>query len=239
MAGRRDIAKKGSEKIKGVDKKRSVSDVIRKASELPAVRVGRRDFLMRQFGDCERLDVILEHGPQYVYDAAALSKFADSVIWTGTGVTAVSSFLSGIPSGILLAGPAGWADMLQFYGVAINLALKIGYIFGEEDLGDLKSELAGAKVTAMLGVMLGVSDADKVLERLCSGEGDEDSDDVKKIAVAIGRKLAKDKIFRSAEKAIPVAGAFLSCGMTLVAFRVLGRRLVKVYEEIVRKKQKS
>lgn len=64
--------------------------------------------------------------------------------------------------GRVAAVAAGSADMIQYFGFAINLAQKIAYLFGEDDLFSGESELnEGAKVRilAYLGAMFGASGA--------------------------------------------------------------------------------
>ena len=59
--------------------------------------------------------------------------------------------MAGIP-GDPAAVAAGGADVAQYFGFAINLAQKIAYLFGEDDLFTDESELnEGAKVRVRFG----------------------------------------------------------------------------------------
>lgn len=135
--------------------------MIGSVTKLPAIRVDRDAFLRQQFADSEYLDEILEHGPQYVYTVESLRRKADEVIKQSTNRTTLAAFVAGIPGGVA-AVAAGSADMIQYFGFAINLAQKIAYLFGEDDLFSGESELnEGAKVRilAYLGAMFGASGA--------------------------------------------------------------------------------
>ena len=46
----------------------------------------------------------------------------------------MTSFASGLPSNIAVMVAIGSADVAQYFGFAINMAQKIAYLFGEDDL---------------------------------------------------------------------------------------------------------
>ena len=147
--------------------------MIGSVTKLPAIRVDRDAFLRQQFADSEYLDEILEHGPQYVYTVESLRRKADEVIKQSTNRTTLAAFVAGIPGGVA-AVAAGSADMIQYFGFAINLAQKIAYLFGEDDLFSGESELnEGAKVRilAYLGAMFGASGAAAMVGKLAKEVG--------------------------------------------------------------------
>lgn len=149
-----NMAKKTDEELYDV-----AINMIGSVAKLPVIRVDREAFLRQQFAGSEYLDEILEHGPQHVYTAESLRRKADGLIKKSTNQTTLAAFVAGIPGGPA-AVAAGGADVAQYFGFAINLAQKIAYLFGEDDLFTDESELnEGAKVRVLvyLGVMLGAS----------------------------------------------------------------------------------
>lgn len=83
--------------------------------------------------------------------------------------------MAGIPGGPA-AVAAGGADVAQYFGFAINLAQKIAYLFGEDDLFTDESELnegAKVRVLAYLGVMLGASGSAMFGRKACQGSRQE------------------------------------------------------------------
>lgn len=129
------MAKKTDEELYDV-----AINMIGSVAKLPVIRVDREAFLRQQFAGSEYLDEILEHGPQHVYTAESLRRKADGLIKKSTNQTTLAAFVAGIPGGPA-AVAAGGADVAQYFGFAINLAQKIAYLFGEDDLFTDESEL--------------------------------------------------------------------------------------------------
>ena len=82
-------------------------------TKLPLVKVNREKFLSRQFANSPHLEHILAHGPQSVYTAEALQKKAHKIVRSNTTKTAVTSFVSGLPTNPLVMVPAG-GSVLRF-----------------------------------------------------------------------------------------------------------------------------
>ena len=164
------MAKKTDEELYDV-----AINMIGSVAKLPVIRVDREAFLRQQFADSKYLDEILKHGPQHVYTAESLRKKADGVIKKSTNQTTLASFVAGIPGGPA-AVAIGGADVAQYFGFAINLAQKIAYLFGEDDLFTDESELnegAKVRVLAYLGVMLGASGSAMFGRKACQGSRQE------------------------------------------------------------------
>ena len=119
-----------------------ILEVIVKASELPLVKVDREAFLRKTFKNDPHIEEILKHGPQSVYTTESLQKKANSIIRGSTSKTALTSFVSGLPSNPVVATAAAGADLTQYFGFSVNLAQKISYLFGMEELDKLSSEEA-------------------------------------------------------------------------------------------------
>lgn len=163
-----NMAKKTDEELYDV-----AINMIGSVAKLPVIRVDREAFLRQQFVNSEYLDEILEHGPQHVYTAESLRRKADGVIKKSTNQTTLAAFVAGIPGGPM-AVAAGSADVAQYFGVAINLAQKIAYLFGEDDLLSDESELsedAKVRILVYLGVMFGASGAAMLIGKVAREVG--------------------------------------------------------------------
>lgn len=211
-------------------------------SNLPVVRVDREAFLRKHFGDSEHWNAILEHGPQAVYTHESLRKKANTLINNSSAKTSMVSFVSGLPTNPALMIPAGGADVVQYFGFAINLAQQIAYLFGEDDLfdggGDLSDE-AKVRVIAYLGAMFGAAGAAALVANTSKVAGATLGKKVaaqaltktvwyptvKKVGAAIGVKITKKTVEKTITKAVPLVGGVVSGGLTYMTFRPMGHRL--------------
>ena len=234
-----NMAKKTDEELYDV-----AINMIGSVAKLPVIRVDREAFLRQQFADSEYLDEILQHGPQRVYTVESLRRKADGVIKKSTNQTTLAAFVAGIPGG-LAAVAAGGADVAQYFGFAINLAQKIAYLFGEDDLFTDESELnegAKVRVLAYLGVMLGASGAAMLVGKLAKEVGKNMGKKVaqqalmkttwyplvKKVGVLVGKQVVKEPVGKTVTKVVPVVGGAISGAITYATFRPMGGRLANV-----------
>ncbi|SEP68676.1 hypothetical protein [Microlunatus flavus] len=211
-------------------------------AKLPVVRVDREAFLRKQFSDFEHLDVILERGPQAVYSVESLRKKANSLIRNSTAKTSAVSFAAGLPGNPAVMVAAGGADVVQYFGFAINLAQQIAYLFGEDELfegGGELSEAAQVRVIAFLGAMFGAAGAASLVAKTSKVAGANIGKKVaaqaltktawyplvKKVGAIIGMKITKKTVEKAITKAVPVVGGVVSAGLTFVTFRPMGHRL--------------
>jgi hypothetical protein len=212
-------------------------------AKLPLVRVDREAFLRNKFAESKYLDVILERGPQAVYSLESLRKKANSLITNSAVKTSAASFASGLPGNPIVMVAAGGADVAQYFGFAINLAQKIAYFFGEDDLfdggGAELSEAAQMRVIAYLGAMFGAAGAAALLSNTSKVAGANIGKKVaaqaltktawyplvKKVGAAIGLKITKKTVEKTITKAVPVIGGVVSGGLTYLTFRPMGHRL--------------
>ena len=223
-------------------------EAIAKASELPMVRVNREEFLRKTFKDSPYLDYIIKDGPQTVYTVESLRKKADEIIKGSTKKTTVNSFIASLPSNPALAFAAAGIDVTQYFGFAINLALKIAYLYGAEDFNKLSSEEAQARITLLLGTMLGVEGASNGLAHAFKNAGQAIGKRVarqsltktttwypliKSILLQIGIKINKDTVRQVISKSMLVVGAGISSAVTYWTFKPLGNRLSTVYAQIL------
>lgn len=132
--------------------------------------------------------------------------------------------------------------MAQYFGFAINLAQKIAYLFGEDDLFSGESELnegAKVRVLAYLGVMLGASGSTVVVGKIAREVGKNMGKKIaqqpltktvwypllKKIGAMVGKKVVKESVGKAVTKVVPVVGGAISGAITYATFKPMGGRL--------------
>lgn len=220
------------------------------ASQLPLVKIKRDDFLRARFKDDEHLDYFLENGPQSVYTSASLRKIADQIIKEMTTKTSAISFAAGLPGNPLIAVAAGGADVVQYFGFALNMAQQIAYLFGEDDLfnGDSNdlSEEAKVRIIAYLGVMFAAAGSAALLTNVSKKAGVTIGKRVaakaltrttwyplmKKVGSAMGAKVTKKTVEKTITKSVPLIGGVISGGLTYVTFRPMGGKLADTLVQV-------
>lgn len=222
-------------------------DTLNAVAKLPIVRVNREEFLRNQFSSSPYIEQIIQNGPQSVYTVETLRNKAKKVIKSSTNKTSLTSFASGLPSNIAVMLAAGGADVAQYFGFAINMAQKIAYLFGEDDLFNENntnnlSDEATVKIIGYLGAMFGVSGATSIIAKTSTIAGKNIGKKVaaqaltkttwypivKKVGAIIGQKITKKTVEKTITKAVPVIGGIVSGGITYITFKPLGNRLANV-----------
>ena len=139
----------------------------------------------------------------------------------------------------------GSADVAQYFGFAINMAQKIAYLFGEDDLFNEHNNLsdeATVKIIGYLGAMFGVSGATSIIAKTSTIAGKNIGKKVaaqaltkttwypivKRVGAIIGQKITKKTVEKTITKAVPVIGGVVSGGITYLTFKPLGNRLADV-----------
>ena len=257
--------KNEKEKIKqdGYSEKSSLTtqQLISTISNMPVIRVDREDFLRKQIGNSPYIDDIIAKGPQAVFTVDALRKRADEVIKNSTRKTSVASFAAGFASTPVAMVAAGAADIAQFFGFALNMAQKIAYLFGEDQLftgftpaddmlksdGTVLPEDAQIKMISYLGAMMGVSGASSLIIRTSATAGATIGKKVasqaltktawypliKKVASILGYKITKKSVEAAISKSVPVVGGVVSGGLTYVTFKPMGGKLADIFVKIL------
>lgn len=228
---------------------------------MPMICVDRDDFLRKQFGNSPYIDDILANGPQTVFSVDALRARADEIIKNSTRKTSVASFAAGFASSPIAMTAAGAADIAQFFGFALNMAQKIAYLFGEDQLfksfnpaddmlkndGTVLSEDAQIKLISYLGTMMGVSGASGLIVRTSASAGANIGKRVaaqaltktawyplvKKVASILGYKITKKSVEAAITKSVPVVGGAVSGGLTYLSFKPMGAKLADVFVRII------
>lgn len=222
-------------------------DTLNTVAKLPIVRVNREEFLRNQFSSSPYIEQIIQNGPQSVYTVETLRNKAKKVIKSSTNKTSLTSFASGLPSNIAVMLAAGGADVAQYFGFAINMAQKIAYLFGEDDLfnenkNNNLSDEATVKIIGYLGAMFGVSGATSIIAKTSTIAGKNIGKKVaaqaltkttwypivKRVGAIIGQKITKKTVEKTITKAVPVIGGVVSGGITYLTFKPLGNRLADV-----------
>lgn len=216
-------------------------------SKLPIIKVDREEFLQKEFENSPYLDQILEKGPQHVYTLDTLKKKAEVVVKNSTNRTAVLSFTSGLPANPALMVAIGGVDVVQYFGFAINMAQKIAYLFGEDELFDDSttqiSDAAKTRIIAYLGVMFGAAGATSLIAKTSIKAGENIGKKVaamaltktawypmlKKVGAIIGQKITKQTVQKVVTKAVPVVGGVISGGITYITFKPMGTRLIDTF----------
>lgn len=217
------------------------------ASQLPMVKVNREEFLKTRFKDSPHLDKILADGPTAVFSLKALRKEADKIITDMTTKTTLLSFAAGLPGNPFTAVAAGTADIVQYFGFALNLSQQIAYLFGEDELfvgaGKEISEETQIRVIAYIGVMFGAGGAAVLLNKVSKTVGANIGKKVaaqalmkttwyplvKKVAAVIGVKITKKTVEKTIANAVPILGGLISGGLTYFTFQPMGGQLADTF----------
>lgn len=225
---------------------------IASACQLPIVKVSRDNFLREEFKNSKHLDVILKDGPQAVYTIKALRRRATRLVDSCTKKTALASFVAGLPANPVIAVPTTTIDVVQNMAFALNLAQKIAYLFGEDDLFredyETLPEEIQHRIVGYLGIMMGASGVGSLVMNTSIKAGVHMGKKVmrreltktvwyplvKKAASYIGVKITKKSVGSFVAKSVPVVGGVISGVMTYASFKPMGNKLadsfVKMYE---------
>jgi hypothetical protein len=215
-------------------------------SKMPIVRIDRTAFLQNHFVGSPHLEVILKEGPQTVFTAESLRRKADSIIKNSATKSSLASFATGLAGNPVAMVAAGGADVVQYFGFAINVAQQIAYLFGEDDLfddGGELSEAAQVRVIAYLGAMFGAAGAAALVSQSSHIAGQTIGKKVaaqaltktawyplvKKVGALVGKQVTKKTVEKTITKAVPVVGGLVSGGLTFVTFVPMGNRLADTF----------
>jgi hypothetical protein len=223
----------------------NVELIIANALKMPGVKVNRKEFLVKTFGDklsSDKIPFLIEKGPLEVgVSTDKLNRIAKSLVNKRTLQSSGTSFAAGLPGGWAMAATIP-ADTLQFFGVALRLSQELAYIFGYKDFWDdeeLDLERVRSELILFLGVMFGVGGAASTLKVVSSKMAEQALKKlpqkaltktfyypiVKKIAALIGVKMTKDTFAKGVSKLIPVVGGVVSGGLTYTSMTKMGNRL--------------
>jgi hypothetical protein len=208
---------------------------------LPGVKVNRRDFLSKElqyYCDQKQIEQALECGTAKAdIQLDVLDKLAKGVIKFHSGLAIGGSFIAGLPGGLALLGTVP-ADLAQFYYHALQIAQKLAYIYGWQDVDEATDEFL-AEMTILIGVMYGISQAHaalKILSEILAKEAAKRIPRialtktaiypiVKKIASWLGIKMTKPLFGQTVAKIIPVVGGGVNAIISAVTIIPMANRL--------------
>ena len=140
------------------------------------------------------------------------------------------------------------ADLAQFYWHAIVLSQKLAYLYGWPDLlkEDEADEETKAKITLLIGVMMGAQVANKVISEVAERFASEIARRlprqaltrtayyplIKQISKWIGINVTKNTFARSVSKFVPIVGGLVSAGVTAAMMKPMAKRLKNHLREL-------
>lgn len=219
------------------------NDINHGISSFKGVAVDRDQFLYSTFKKYSQEDIqsIISLGPpQAGVEKKEIDRIADKIIrkskWSTTGV----SFLTGMPGGFAMAATLP-ADILQFYLQAFILLQKLMFLYGQWDddffdsVGEMTEDARNVTIV-YIGYMLGVEAATKVVGNIVAKATSRSFIIKTLIKSALGREMiikivraigikSTAKAVSAGSKAIPILGAVVSGGITLISFAPMANRL--------------
>lgn len=227
--------------------------MIENVGKIPGMRIEREAYLKNCFKNMSELQRIINEGPiKAGVSVKEVGRLAKKAINYECNTATMTSFVTGIPGGIFMAGTIP-ADVLQFYGHAFTIVQKLMYLYGwEEDIFDKRGEIddaTKAMVTLYLGMMCGVKTASVALVKMATASTS------KIVKGAIGKatiqgvikggamRTAIIKIFKTMGiratvkgglkawgKIVPIIGGVFSATVTMATFKPMAYRLKKYLE---------
>lgn len=228
-------------------------DVICQSVKIPGVKINREQFLRKEltgkFSD-EIVNLSIEKNPFIAgITKDEISSLAKKVINYETNKVSIISFAAGIPGGTAIAATIP-ADILQYFGFIIRIMQELAYLYGFPEL-DLSEENLNSEtmneILIFLGVMFGVQEANAgvkiistsitqtVVKRLSQKALTKTTTYpiIKKIATLIGIKMTKQVFSNGVAKIVPIAGGFITGGITYSSFKTCANRLKECFSNLI------
>lgn len=222
-------------------------EIVATAAKIPGVHVDREHFLRAQFDkhcDDAMLKKVVELGPvEAGVSSKVINQVAKHVINHETTQVTLISAAAGLPGGLVAMLGTAAADIVQFQAALIRTSQKLAYTHGWPELFEKQGKNIDDEtkdiMLLFLGVMYGISSATKGIEKLAGLIAANVAKKlpqkaltktlvypiVKKIAHLIGARMTKQIFATGISKAIPVAGALISGGVTFASFKPMANRL--------------
>lgn len=210
------------------------------------MKVDRQEFLYSLFKNEVEYEKILQNGPTNIINEKQIESIALKLIDETTLKSSTASFIAGLPGGVAAFATIP-ADILQFYGMSVNLAQKLMYLYGYPDMynDDKLTEEGRSALIIFLGVMLGVSGASTAVKGISTRLASQAVKKLpqqaltktayypilKKTLSYIGVKVTKNSFAKSVSKVIPVVGGVVSGGMTMLTLKPMGKKLKDALHE--------
>ena len=218
---------------------------------LPGAKVDRNSFLYSQLHNyCDETQArkgIEDRPANAGISSNLIDRLADACIKSHVRKAAAISFGTGLPGGWAMAATIP-ADLAQFYWHAIVLSQKLAYLYGWPDLlkEDEADEETKAKITLLIGVMMGAQVANKVISEVAERFASEIARRlprqaltrtvyyplIKQIGKWIGINVTKNTFARSVSKVVPIFGGLVSAGVTMAMMKPMAKRLKNHLREL-------
>ena len=224
-------------------------NILDAALKIPGAKIDREVFLQKTFEkycNQETIDKVMEVGTfEAGIEITLMDRIANDSINQHTKIATTTSFIAGIPGGLVMAATIP-ADVVQFYYHVIAEAQKLAYIFGVQTLNDAEDNFKEV-LTVYIGVMAGIGDAENTLNDIMNDQFSKNLTRVTlgkildktliRIANTIGIQLTKKSIGRGIAKIIPIIGGIISGGMTLFSYYPMCNNLKRKFYDIVNLKK--
>ena len=233
------------------DKSKFAMTLVKQIMARPEAQVDRKSFLRKQLLSLcpdEQVTAAMASSPANArIPIHKIDKIADGVIKSHVVKAGIGSFVAGIPGGFAMLATFP-ADTIQFFWHALILAQKLAYLYGWPDLleeGDVDDETE-VRILMLLGVMLGVGQANNALKLISQGFKQEVITRVPRQALTktfyypavkkalkwIGIKLTKQSFAKGVSKLVPVVGGVSSFGLTTLTLRPMAHKLKRYLRKL-------
>ena len=230
--------------MKWFEQQTILASFFRTLYKIPGVKVDRDAFLTKQFEKSPQLAQILLDGPLRAgVPQKEVKRLAKRLVGKRTRQSTTLSFGAGLPGGFAMAATVP-ADTLQFLGNALRLAQEMAYLYGYRDFWQLQDEARKNDLLLLLGTMLQVKGGAAAMRLLTTRHTEIVSRKISfsemekamywpilgEIATVIIEKITKKTMASGVTKFIPLAGGFLSGGITYTALSNMGDSLLAAFE---------
>lgn len=217
------------------------------AVELPGVKIEREEFLQKYFSsrfDREIVARIVQTSPiRAGVNESVLYEIARECINYEKKKVSALSFATG--SGSFVGIPA---DLAQYMAHVLRISQKLAYIYGYPEIRSIEGsmdEKTQKIILLFIGVMYGVSGANKVIAEISKSLAGKVGKDILRAALTktawypllqqvckqVGIKVTKDALSKTTTKVFPVIGGVVSAGFSYYCFGKGAERLHKTLRE--------
>lgn len=209
-------------------------EVLAVAVELPGVKIEREEFLQNNFSsrfDSEMVTRIVQTSPiRAGVNESVLHEIARECINYEQRKVSALSFVTG--SGGLVGIPA---ELAQYLAHVLRISQKLAYIYGYPEILSIEGsmdEKTQKIILLFIGVMYGVSGANKVIAEISRSLAGKVGKDILRAALTktawypllrqvckqVGIKVTKDTLSKIPAKSGPVIGGVVSAGFSYYCF---------------------
>lgn len=223
------------------------NEVLAVAAEFPGVKIEREEFLQNNFSsrfDSEMVTQIVQTSPiRAGVNESVLDEIARECIDYEQMKVSALSFATGC--GGFVGIPA---DLAQYLAHVLRISQKLAYIYGYPEIFSIEEsmdEKTQKLILLFIGVMYGVSGANKVIAEISKSLGGKVGKDILRAALTktawypllqqvckqVGIKVTKDALSKTTTKVFPVIGGVFSAGFSYYCFGKEAERLHKALRE--------